>query len=91
MLTGYYKNPDIGYSFVPANSNKIYINLTQSRYRASLFLVDNGLWIGIVNGKLFYNSLEQLRTDVCKRAEKEPLPPEAYKERAVLHEGKTDN
>ena len=91
MMTAYFGNPNIGYSFIPENTKKININIKESRYRASLFLVDNGLWIGIVNGKLFYNSLEQLRTDVCKRAEKEPLPPEAYKERAVLHEGKTDN
>ena len=91
MLTGYFGNSSIGYSFIPENTTKINISIKESRYRASLFLVDNGLWIGIVNGKLFYNSLEQLRTDVCKLAEKEKLPPEAYKERSILDESKVSH
>ena len=91
MLTGYFGNQTVGYSFIPENTTKININIKENRYRASLFLVDNGKWVGIVNGRIFYNSLEQLRTDVCKRAEKEPLPSEAYKERAILDESKVSH
>ena len=41
-------------------------------------------------GKFFYSTLDSLTKSICKAADKQKLNKEAYKERAILNENKTN-
>ena len=84
FMTGYIKYTDGSYNPVPEGSTRIEIKT--ENFRTLLFKIDHKKWFGIVNGRVFFSSLDSYTKLICNLADKEPLPPEAYKERSILIE-----
>ena len=87
FMTGYFGYND-DYHPVPKETTRIEIKT--ERFRTLLFRIDNRKWFGNVNGKIFFSDLDNFTERLCDLAEKEPLPKEAYKERSILNENKTN-
>jgi len=69
FYTGYFKWADGSYNAVPQETTRIEIKTKE--FRTLLFKLNNGLWFGNVNGKIFYSSLSQFRDSLCKLADKD--------------------
>ena len=82
FMTGYFKYTDGSYNPVPEGSTRIEIKT--ENFRTLLFKIDHKKWFGIVNGRVFFSSLDSYTKLICNLADKEPLPEIAYKERSVL-------
>ena len=82
FMTGYFKYTDGSYNPVPEDSTRIEIKT--ENFRTLLFKIDHKKWFGIVNGRVFFSSLDSYTKLICNLADKEPLPEIAYKERSVL-------
>ena len=82
FMTGYFSYSDGTFGPVPEDTNRIEIKT--EKFRTLLFRTSNKKWFGIVNGKIFYNSLHKYTDYICRLADKKPLPKDAYKQRAIL-------
>ena len=82
FMTGYFKYTDGSYNPVPEGSTRIEIKT--ENFRTLLFKIDHKKWFGIVNGRVFFSSLDSYTKLVCNMADKERLPEIAYRERSVL-------
>ena len=82
FMTGYFKYTDGSYNPVPEGSTRIEIKT--ENFRTLLFKIDHKKWFCIVNGRVFFSSLDSYTKLICNLADKEPLPEIAYKERSVL-------
>ena len=82
FMTGYFKYTDGSYNPVPEGSTRIEIKT--ENFRTLLFKIDHKKWFGIVNGRVFFSSLDSYTKLICNLADKAPLPEIAYKERSVL-------
>tara|TARA_B100000029_G_C17434813_1_gene909235 strand:- start:87 stop:365 length:279 start_codon:yes stop_codon:yes gene_type:complete len=84
FMTGYFSYSDGTFGPVPEDTNRIEVRT--EKFRTLLFKINDEKWFGNVNGKIFYNTLPRYRDHICELAEKQPLPKEAYKQRAILVE-----
>ena len=82
FYTAYFKWPDGSYNAFPQTTQRIEIKT--EKFKSLLLKTKNNTWYGIMNGKIFYGSFDKYTTHLCKLADEEPLPDEAYKPRAVL-------
>jgi hypothetical protein len=83
FMTGYFGYND-NYHPIPKETTRIEIKT--KKFRTLLLKIDEQRWFGNVNGKIFFSDLDNFTSHLCKLADKEPLPPEAYKERSILIE-----
>jgi len=84
FMTAYFKHSDGTYNFVPESTTRIEVKTKD--FRTLLFRVNRDKWFGNVNGKIFYSTLDSYTELVCDKANSEPLPEQAYKERAIIIE-----
>ena len=84
FMTGYFKYTDGTYNPIPEETEIIEIR-TES-VNAYMKKVDNKLWIASVNGKFFYSTLKGFTTSLCKVADNDKLPNNAYKDNSILNE-----
>ena len=82
FYTAYFKWPDGSYNAFPQTTKRIEIKT--EKFKSLLLKTKNNTWYVIMNGKIFYGSFYKYTTHLCKLADEEPLPDEAYKPRAVL-------
>tara|TARA_R110000824_G_scaffold1897_5_gene9318 strand:- start:601 stop:876 length:276 start_codon:yes stop_codon:yes gene_type:complete len=71
FYTGYFKWADGSYNAVPQETTRIEIKTKE--LRSLLYKLNNGLWFGIVDGKIFYSTLDKYRTRVCVLADQRPI------------------
>ena len=83
FMTGYFGYND-DYHPIPKETTRIEIKTKE--FRTILFKIDDQRWFGNVNGKIFFSDLDNFTKRLCKLADTQPLPDEAYKERSVIHE-----
>ena len=84
FMTGYFKYSNGTYNPVPESTTRIEIKT--EKFRTLLFKIDDKRWFGNVNGRIFFSSLGNYTQLLCKMAEKEKLPRDAYKKRSILDE-----
>ena len=71
FYTGYFKWADGSYNAVPQETTRIEIKTKE--LRSLLYKLNNGLWFGIVDGKIFYSTLDKYRTRLCALADQQPI------------------
>tara|TARA_R100001244_G_scaffold22450_2_gene23542 strand:- start:450 stop:725 length:276 start_codon:yes stop_codon:yes gene_type:complete len=71
FYTGYFKWVDGSYNAVPQETTRIEIKTKV--LRTLLYKLNNNLWFGIVDGKIFYSSLPKFRNRLCKLADQQPI------------------
>ena len=84
FMTAYFKHSDGTYNFVPESTTRIEVKT--KNFRTLLLRVNKDKWFGNVNGKIFFSTLDSYTKLVCDKADNEPLPEKAYKERSVIYE-----
>tara|TARA_R110002020_G_scaffold360711_1_gene573491 strand:+ start:1827 stop:2066 length:240 start_codon:yes stop_codon:yes gene_type:complete len=69
FYTAYFKWADGSYNAVPQETTRIEIKTQE--FRTLLYRLDNGSWFGIVDGKIFHNSLPEYRNYLCGLADED--------------------
>ena len=87
FMTGYFGYDD---SHHPVPKNTDIIEIRTESINVYMKKADDNLWVASMNGKFFYSTLDSLTKSICKAADKQKLNKEAYKERAILNENKTN-
>ena len=82
FMTGYFEYSNGTYNPVPESTTRIEIKTEE--FRTLLFKIDDKRWFGNMDGKIFFSSLDNYTELLCKMAEKEKLPENAYEKRAIL-------